>query len=154
MKEFCGLRATLLCNLVVGALLYAAIGPATAAPFVVTTTADSNDGACTVSLCSLRDAVIAANASGGADIITLPAGTYTLTIGGRGEDAAATGDLDINNSLTINGAGAATTIVDGGGLDRVFDIRKCNGGLQRHDHPQWVTRIGRRRRGNLSTMAP
>lgn len=93
-----------------------------ATTFVVTTTADGNHGACTVSLCTLRDAIIAANASAGQDTITLPAGTYTLTIAGANENAAATGDLDITESIIINGAGAATTIVDGGALDRVFDV--------------------------------
>src|SRR5258706_12072774 len=73
-----------------GVLLFAAIGQVTATTFVVTTNADTNDGACTVALCSLRDAVIAANASAGADIITIPPATYTLTIPGRGENAAAT----------------------------------------------------------------
>ena len=55
-----------------------------AAPFVVTTTADGNHGACTVSLCTLRDAVIAANTAGGANVITLPsnANPYTLTLAG------------------------------------------------------------------------
>ncbi|HXE97663.1 MAG TPA: choice-of-anchor D domain-containing protein, partial [Dongiaceae bacterium] len=58
------------------------------------------------------------------DTIVLPAGTYTLTIAGTGEDAAATGDLDITGlggALTISGAGAATTIIDGGALDTVFE---------------------------------
>src|SRR5262249_39064708 len=50
------------------------------------------------------------------------AGTYTLALAGSEEDAALTGDLDINTSLTIAGAGAETTIVDGAALDRVFDI--------------------------------
>jgi CSLREA domain-containing protein len=93
-----------------------------ATTFVVTKTADTNDGACNATNCSLRDAIIAANASPGADIITLPAGTYVLTIPGAPEDMAATGDLDILDDLTINGAGAATTIVDGGALDRVFQV--------------------------------
>jgi CSLREA domain-containing protein len=106
----------------VGILLYTAAGLTSAATFVVTTTADTNDGACTVVLCSLRDAVIASNATAGPNIITLPAGTYTLTIAGTGENAAATGDLDITKPVTINGAGSATTIIDGGGLDRVFDV--------------------------------
>ena len=61
---------------------------------------------------SLRSAVIAANAHAGADIITLPAGTYTLTLVGNDSTCQA-GDLDINGSLTINGAGPATTIVQG-----------------------------------------
>src|SRR5690349_19345257 len=50
---------------------------------------------------SLRSAIIAANAHAGADTILLPAGTYTLTISGNNENAAATGDLDITDALTI-----------------------------------------------------
>lgn len=122
MKRVRNLRVACIHSLV-ATLLCTATGLASAATFVVTTTADSNDGACTVALCSLRDAVIAANGNAGADIITLPAGVYTLTIPGAGENLAATGDLDITDAVTINGAGAATTIIDGGGLDRVFDVR-------------------------------
>lgn len=87
-------------------------------------TIDPNDGVTT-----LREAVIAANNSPGDDTITLPAGTYTLGIAGAGENAAATGDLDITDttgSLTIIGAGAETTIIDAGGAtglnDRVFEV--------------------------------
>jgi CSLREA domain-containing protein len=106
-----------------GLLLLMVSASAQANTFVVTTTADGNNGACTVPLCTLRDAVIAANANGGPDTITLPAGTYNLTITGTGENAAATGDLDIaSGGLTINGASAATTIIDGGAIDRVIHI--------------------------------
>src|SRR5690606_14708137 len=42
-----------------------------------------------------------------------------ITIPGVGDDAAATGDLDVLKPLTIEGGGA---IVDGSGLDRVFDV--------------------------------
>jgi hypothetical protein len=52
----------------------------------------------------------------------VPAGTYTLTIAGLNEDAAATGDLDITSAVVIQGAGANVTTVSGGGLDRVFDV--------------------------------
>jgi hypothetical protein len=76
---------------------------------------DPNDG-----MLSLREAVIQANASNGADTIVLPAGTYRLTRAGANEDLATTGDLDITDSLTIAGAGAESTIIDGSGLDRVF----------------------------------
>ena len=61
---------------------------------------------------SLREAIIAANNTPGADVITLPAGTYTLTRVGN-DATCQNGDLDINDSLTINGAGAATTIIQG-----------------------------------------
>jgi CSLREA domain-containing protein len=104
-----------------GILLFSLSPFARGATFVVTKIADTNDGVCDAD-CSLREAVIAANASPGADVITLPAGQYTLTIAGTNEDSGATGDLDIVGDLTINGAGSTTTIVDGGSVDRVFHI--------------------------------
>src|SRR5439155_26325899 len=70
--------------------------------------------------CTLRAAVQEANALPGPDTITVPAGAYFLAIPGRLEDAAATGDLDITEALTITGAGRDRTTVDGGALDRVF----------------------------------
>ena len=57
-------------------------------------------------VCTLRAAIQESNALAGADSITLPAGTYILGIAGDGEDASATGDLDIIGDLTINGAGS------------------------------------------------
>jgi CSLREA domain-containing protein len=55
-------------------LLMALSTAATAATFTVTKTADTNDGACNAD-CSLREAIVAANALPGADIVVLPAGT-------------------------------------------------------------------------------
>ena len=102
---------------------------AEAATFVVDSTVDAVDatpgnGVCATSgaICTLRAAIQESNALAGADTVTVPAGTYTLTIAGTSEDAAATGDLDITENLTLNGAGASTTIVDGNSLDRVFEI--------------------------------
>jgi CSLREA domain-containing protein len=81
---------------------------------------------------SLREAVLAANASPEDNEIVLPAGTYTLTRQGANEDAGLTGDLDINSngSLKITGAGRDTTTIDASGLydadlgygDRIFDV--------------------------------
>src|SRR3989344_2882469 len=85
-----------------------------AAAFTVTKIADTNDGVCDAD-CSLREAVGAANATAGADTVSIPAGTYTLSIAGAGEDTNTTGDLDITDDLTINGAGNTATIIDGGG---------------------------------------
>jgi CSLREA domain-containing protein len=110
------------CSLLLGialAITLTALG-ATAATFVVTTPADGNDGACDAD-CSLREAVVAANDAPGPDTIVVPAGTYGLS-GAGGEDLAASGDLDLRDSVTINGAGAGLTIVDGGGVDRIVDI--------------------------------
>lgn len=86
--------------------------------------ADPSDGACATAAdtCTLRAAIQQANAWPGHDTIVLPAGTYTLSIAGRGENAAAAGDLDITGDLTLRGAGAANTVIDAGGIDRVFDI--------------------------------
>src|SRR5512138_1392513 len=117
--------------------LFAAIGPqpVLAASFTVNSTGDTVDaspgnGVCADASnnCTLRAAIMEANALAGADIITLPAGTYQLTLanaGGANEDNSATGDLDINQSLTINGAGSGTTIIEAGtntsnGIDKVI----------------------------------
>ena len=56
----------------------------------------------------------------GADTITLAGSTYQLSIAGSGEDGAATGDLDITDDLMI--AGARSAVIDGGALDRIFDV--------------------------------
>ena len=86
---------------------------------------------------TLRSAVIAANAAGGTNSVTLGAGTYQLTIPGTGETAASgdatIGDLDVlappsgTNTLTVQGAGAgSTTIQQTTGVDRVFDLHPVN----------------------------
>ncbi len=81
--------------------------------------------------CSLRDAILFANNQATTDTttITLPAGTYTLTIPGNAENAALSGDLDILRNVVINGAGANTTIVQASktgnvadAIDRVFEV--------------------------------
>ncbi len=120
--------------IVVAALALGAVSPfamqrANAAIFNVNNSADTvdsspGDGNCADAFgnCTLRAAVMEANALAGTHTINLPAGTYTLTIAGRGENAAATGDLDITGDLTIAGAGAALTFIDGGAIDRVFDV--------------------------------
>ena len=75
-----------------------------------------------LSLCTLRAAVQEANALGAAAII-LPASTTPYTLSRSGDDSTAVnGDLDITGQVTIVGGGSATTIVDGGNVDRVFDV--------------------------------
>jgi len=48
----------------------------------------------------------------GADRIRVPAGTYALTIVGRGDDSAASGDLDVHDNVRVIGAGESATIID------------------------------------------
>src|SRR3989442_2565884 len=104
--------------------------PGRAATFTVDTPLDvvdalPGDGVCATAAgsCSLRAAVQESRALLGPDTIILPSGIYTLTIAGAGNNSATSGDLDISEDLTIVGAGARTTIIDGNRLDRVFDVR-------------------------------
>lgn len=100
--------------------------PAWAATFTVNSTMDAvdasrGDGNCATAtgVCTLRAAVQESNVLAGADTIILPAGTYTITI--RPTNMMdSTGSFDIRDDLSIVGADAATTIVDGAGLDNVF----------------------------------
>jgi CSLREA domain-containing protein len=106
-------------------------GQARAASIGVDTTSDTiaADG-----MCSLREAIIAANTNAAfngcpagsnstTDEIDLPAGNYELTIPGRDEDASATGDLDVTQSLLIKGAtGSPSGVsISGGGENNQSD---------------------------------
>lgn len=109
------------------------------APNVITvnSTQDSADTG-TGSVCTLREAVIAANtnakvdgcvagSSTAPDLIVFAASTngtpFYLTVHGANEDLAATGDLDVTGgSLSIQGNGEGQTIIDGDLADRVFQV--------------------------------
>jgi hypothetical protein len=75
---------------------------------------------------TLRSAIQQANATPEADTINLTVpGTYKITLAGSGEDANATGDFDIlaaGGNQTISNTSGRPVTIDGGGLDRVFDI--------------------------------
>ena len=119
-------------NLVVPLVVGLAVPPiAGAATFPVTTDADRRDtvldGVCEATAgigdCTLRAAIAEANATPTPDVIQLAGVRYTLTIPGAGEDAGATGDLDVTGPLTIQGAGRSNTVLSGQGLgDRVLDV--------------------------------
>lgn len=72
--------------------------------------------------CSLREAVLASVAMATDDRILLSAGTYELTLPGANEEDGLTGDLDVEGNLEILGPGATMTVIDGNGLDRLFDF--------------------------------
>ncbi len=115
------------------ALLFAS---ASHAAFITVT--DPGDDASTANgTCTLREAIRAANSNtatdacraGSAtqvDVVRLPAGTYTLDLsGGTDEDASASGDLDITESVRLIGAGPGLTVIDGSqatSVDRVLHV--------------------------------
>ena len=124
-------------------VLGVALGPpalASATTIRPDTRADEPGSAPANGNCTLREAVIAANtdaakdgcpAGDGADVIRLRGGTYQLSVAGgdpmpgSSEADARIGDLDLGASgsgpLTIQGHASGSTI-DGGNLDRVFDL--------------------------------
>jgi predicted outer membrane repeat protein len=60
--------------------------------------------------------------TGTASTINVPAGVYTMTQAGANEVLDVTGDYDVYGNLTINGANAATTVINANGLDRLFNV--------------------------------
>jgi hypothetical protein len=120
-----------LCGPVVAVLATAA--PARAATHAVTTTQDVDDvGACADdavttgtgpdNLVSLREAVCRAR-NAGTGTVTVPAGTYTLT---QGALAIKGGNGKVQ--VTVDGAGATSTVIDGNAADRVVNIDPTEAG--------------------------
>lgn len=88
--------------------------PASAASFIVTKTADTNDGVCNAD-CSLREAITAANSAAGTDTITFDAAVFN-----PGTIILTSSLPAINTSINIDGASQVT--IDGGGAFRHFEI--------------------------------
>jgi hypothetical protein len=84
---------------------------------IVTTTQD-RAAVCALGNCSLREAVMAANACPGRNLIDVPAGRFPLTLG----------VLDITEEVTIIGAGRDDTVVEDVGGAGAFAVRH-DGGL-------------------------
>ena len=115
---------------------------ALAATFTVNSTLDQPDDLTTIgtchtaaNTCTLRAAIMQANRTNGIATIILPSGIYTLTISAEGADGEENGDLNLTTPaegtpvITITGAGAGTTIIDAGKIDRVFLVH----------HNRWAT---------------
>jgi CSLREA domain-containing protein len=110
-----------------GALLVGS--PALGAVIEPNTFGDENGGG---PGCSLREAIQAANtdaafggcpAGGGADTISLAAGTYGLSIPpGTATADPLDGDLDVASQLTITHAGVKPAVIDGRGVDKVIQV--------------------------------
>ena len=98
--------------LLIGMAILACGVPAFAAVLPVTDCGDSNAPG------QLRTLINAAQAG---DTILVPGCTIVLT-GPAGEDANASGDLDVAKNLTFQGLGQDATVIDGGGGDRVVHV--------------------------------
>jgi CSLREA domain-containing protein len=94
--------------------------------YEVTKRSDHAPNGCKKKDCTLREAIIAANAHQGPDKVVLPKRkTYNLAIENSlpiGEDEAAEGDLDVTDDLTLRHPGKGRAKVDANGLDRVFAL--------------------------------
>lgn len=135
----CGALPALLSMALVAAGLLALLAltsPARAAvTFTVNSTgdgtdADTTDGVCGTGLlqfpsgqpqCTLRAAIQQANATAGADTIEFSVSEVALSVGGRSEEAAETGDLDITGDVTVDGGGAIVR-ADANFDDRLFHV--------------------------------
>jgi hypothetical protein len=139
------IRSKAFLRLLSAAGLLVLLVPATAhaARFVVDTPVDApdsnpGDGTCAAAgnVCTLRAAVMEHNAlvAGGgsnANIIKLPAFVHVLTVVGKEEDNAATGDLDVNGgslmvrgrgSLMVRGRSSRGSVIDGNQTDRIWHL--------------------------------
>jgi CSLREA domain-containing protein len=134
------------------ALAALCLGSATArASVTVTTTTDEMTANAD---CSLREAITlldgddptnrgCTNTAADPTTINVPAKTdpYMLTIHGTANDTNTTGDLDVYRDMTIAGAGATGTVIDGDNADRVFDVFRYDTNPS-HDQDPTVTISG------------
>jgi hypothetical protein len=110
------------------ALIAALVTAASAAAktYEVNKRSDHTPNGCKKKDCTLREAVLAANARDGSDRIVLPKNkTYNLSIENSippGEDEAAEGDLDVTDPLRITHPGKGKAKVDANRIDRVFHL--------------------------------
>jgi LPXTG-site transpeptidase (sortase) family protein len=102
------------------------VQPAYAVVFIVESSLDTGGTPATCGVgdgCTLRQAINLANASAGADTITIDPSVTSITIGSATvEDNNASGDFDVRETLTIIGNGSGVTTISGGNQDRVFHV--------------------------------
>ncbi|MDP3970894.1 MAG: DUF5011 domain-containing protein [bacterium] len=142
------------------------VGSVHAATYAVTIFTDELDGGATPctdipSDCSLREAVQQANGTTTDDVITLLAGTYTLSIPNVAgdEDSNATGDLDFRDTTgsdILSGAGAASTIINAQGVtleDRAIEAIASTNVTIDNLTIQGGNAIGSESGGGISTLS-
>lgn len=113
----------------VGLLAFSSISAA--AEFTVTTELDTVDinpgnGVCQDFIpgrCSLRAAIMEANALDGLDVIVFDEPLHvTLTIAGANEAFSETGDLDVRDDLAIIALSPTPPVIDANGIDRALQV--------------------------------
>jgi hypothetical protein len=127
------------CGVVALVMLAAFASPAAARTFTVTRGNDPTPTACDRGDCSLREAVLAANARQGTDTIGFAKDLSGTTI------QLALGDLPIRGKLTVAGPGAKKLTVSGNHLSRVFHMtggRIAIEGLRIRDGHETATPTG------------
>ena len=109
---------------------------ANATTFIVDTKKDlldanQVDGICAADngKCSVRAATMAANGNPGLDNIDIPAGTYELTQPADDTPSSLEGDLDLDEGVTIDGAGPSQTIIRQTVTDRVITSNAAPAGF-------------------------
>jgi len=121
VKSAARVRAACAVVLLLSLLLVSSVRPAHAAAFIVNDAGDApdatpGDGVCATAggVCTLRAAIMEANALAGADSITFAPSVGTITL---------TSSLpQITGDLTITGRGAGVTIIDGASTWRAFNV--------------------------------
>ena len=102
-----------------------------AGAFTVNTTVDAPDaspgnGVCAAvgGACTLRAAVQEAGRTSAATTITLPAGRYVLSAASPNNVVVGSKALEFASTITLVGAGAATTAIVAGANSRVLDVQR------------------------------
>jgi len=95
-----------------GSVLAGCLPVVHAATFSVTRVDDPLPNGCLIGDCSLREALLAANINVDSDVIQVPSGTYAQT----------RGTLAISNSVQILGSTTTPTIIDGDGVQALFNV--------------------------------
>jgi predicted outer membrane repeat protein len=120
-------RASIAC-----VLLLLAPETALSATFLVDTALDSidaspGDGRCADAgnSCSVRAAILEANASPGVDEIRIPAGRYPITLLGRDSEGLV-GDFNVADDVRIVGGGADLTVLDGSSQSTILRVAGAN----------------------------
>jgi CSLREA domain-containing protein len=147
----------------IGVAVLVAAPAANAKTFEVTRQNDPAPGACKPNDCSLREAISAANAHGGADEVVLPGPGAHYDLSRPNQTALSdnlndSGDLDVADPVTISHPGKGMATIDANGIDRPLEVLegaatklvkiRLTGGDNVLQDP---AKTGKRRRGPLSS---